>query len=129
MGDRLVDQLAEGTLLWSGERFERLAEGQAADLLGIQVPTDVGAQHAAPLQGGFKSFAGGMADFVEALVASLGSAVRTNQGVTALAPAARGWRLAVTGGAAHPAGGGGFPGPAGGNAGVPPPPGGAGRGG
>jgi len=103
MGDRLVDQLAEGTLLWSGERFERLAEGQAADLLGIQVPTDVGAQHAAPLHGGFKSFAGGMADFVEALVASLGSAVRTNQGVTALAPAARGWRLAVTGGSTHAA--------------------------
>ena len=103
MGDRLVDQLAEGTLLWSGERFERLAEGQAADLLGIQVPTDVGAQHAAPLHGGFKSFAGGMADFVEALVASLGSAVRMNQGVTALAPAARGWRLAVTGGSTHAA--------------------------
>src|SRR2546425_2606147 len=44
-----------------------------------------------------------MADFVEALVASLGSAVRMNQGVTALAPAARGWRLAVTGGSTHEA--------------------------
>jgi len=98
VGDRLVDQLAEGSLLWSGERLERLAEGQAAELLGIQVP--------APIQGGFRSFAGGMADIVEALVAPLGAAARTNQGVTALAPAARGaggWRLAVTGGSAHQA--------------------------
>src|SRR2546428_800219 len=67
MGDRLVDQLAEGTLLWSGERFERLAEGQAADLLGIQVPSDGRAAPARPPPRGFKDLPGGHADFLRAL--------------------------------------------------------------
>ncbi len=97
VGDRLVSPLAKGSMLWTGERLEPLGEGRAAELLGIQIAGE------SELAQGFKSFAGGMADFVEALVASLGSAVRTNQGVTALAPAARGWRLAVTGGSTHEA--------------------------
>src|SRR5213594_3780110 len=62
LGDRLVDQLARGATLWTGHRLEPLAEGRAAELLGIQVPTDVG---------GFRSFAGGMAELTEALAARL----------------------------------------------------------
>ena len=105
--DRLVDQLATGSMLWTGARLESLAEGRAAELLGIDVQghSDVGAQHAAPLLSGFRSFAGGMATIVEALVARLGAAVRTDQGVTAVAPSPRGWRLAVTGGSTYEAGG------------------------
>ena len=89
LGDRLVDQLARGATLWTGRRLEPLAEGRAAELLGIQVPTDVG---------GFRSFAGGMAELTEALAARLGAIIRPAQGVTGIAPTARGWRLAVTGG-------------------------------
>jgi len=106
LGDRLVDQAARGSMVWTGRRLEPIAEGRAAELLGIQlptdiraVPTDVGAQHAAPLQSGFRSFAGGMAELPEALAARLGPIIRTAQGVTGIAPTARGWRLAVTGGA------------------------------
>jgi oxygen-dependent protoporphyrinogen oxidase len=103
--DRLVDQAARGSMVWTGRRLEPIAEGRAAELLGIQlptdvgaVPTDVGAQHAAPLQHGFRSFAAGMAELTEALAARLGPIIRTTQGVTGIAPTARGWRLAVTGG-------------------------------
>src|SRR4029077_7889479 len=53
IGARLVDQLSSGSSLWTGSRLEPLAEGQAAALLGIQLP-DVGAQHAAPLREGFR---------------------------------------------------------------------------
>ena len=98
LGDRLVDQLAKGSSLWTGRRLEPLAEGRAAELLGIQVPTDVGAQHAPPLHGGFRSFAGGMAEITDALGGRLGPIIRRAQGVTGIAPTARGWRLAVTGG-------------------------------
>ena len=98
IGGRLVDQLASGSSLWTGRRLEPLAEGQAAALLGIQVSSDVGAQHAAPLHCGFRSFAAGMAELVEALVARLATAIRPAQGVAGLAPATRGWRLSLTGG-------------------------------
>src|SRR5437867_2105603 len=90
---RLVDQVARGSTLWTGRRLEPLAEGKAAELLGIQVNGNVG---------GFRTFATGMADVVEALVARLvpPPRLRTTQGVTAIAPAARGWRLSFTGGSA-----------------------------
>src|SRR5256886_646783 len=88
---RLVDQVARGSTLWTGRRLEPLAEGRAAELLGIQVNGNVG---------GFRTFATGMADVVEALVACLvpPPRLRTTQGVTAIAQAARGWRLSFTGG-------------------------------
>jgi len=89
IGDRLVDQVARGSTLWTGQRLEPLAEGKAAELLGIQVNADVG--------GGFRTFAGGMAELVEALVAGLVPRLRTTQGVTAAAPATRGWRLSFNG--------------------------------
>ena len=97
LGDRLVEQRARGATLWTGRRLEPLAEGRAAELLGIPVPAEDA------VSGGFRSFAAGMATLVEALVAGLGGAVRTNQGVSALTPTRRGWRLAVTGGSAHEA--------------------------
>jgi len=93
IGDRLVDQLARGAAVWTGSRFEALAEGSAAALLGIEVRgEDLGA--------GFRSFAGGMAVVVEALVARLGPATRTAAGVTGMSPSARGYRLTLTGGSA-----------------------------
>ena len=97
IGDRLVDQIARGSTLWTGRHLEPLPEGRAAELLGIQIPSEVGAQHAAPLQSGFRTFAGGMVEVVEALVARLTPRLRTTQGVTAVAPAQRGWRLSFTG--------------------------------
>src|SRR5437879_3087470 len=87
IGDRLVDQVARGATLWTGRRLEPLAEGKAAELLGIQ---GVNA-------GGFRTFAGGMVEVVEALVARLAPRLRTTHGVTAVAPARRGWRLSFTG--------------------------------
>ncbi|PYO95968.1 MAG: hypothetical protein DMD60_12230 [Gemmatimonadetes bacterium] len=101
IGGRLVDQVARGSTLWPGEGrpLEPLAEGKAAELLGIQANLNVGAQHAAPLQSAFRSFAAGMADIVDALVACLSSPprLRTTQGITAVAPAPRGWRLSFNG--------------------------------
>ncbi len=94
IGDRLVDQLAKGSTLWTGTRLEPLAEGRAAELLGIQGHAE------SELSRGFRSFATGMAQVVEALVAQVGPRIRASQGVTALAPAVRGWRLSVTGGSA-----------------------------
>ena len=97
IGDRLVDQVARGSTLWTGQRLEPLTEGKAAELLGIQVNANVGAQHPSPLHSGFRTFAAGMADVVEALVARLAPRLRTTQGVTAAAPATRGWRLSFNG--------------------------------
>jgi protoporphyrinogen oxidase len=93
---RLVDPLASGSSLWTGRRLEPLAEGQAAALLGIQ-----GVGQSA-VECGFRSFATGMADLVEALVARVGppvGSIRPAQGVTGLAPGTRGWRLSLSGGA------------------------------
>ena len=89
--ERLVDQVARGAALWTGRRLELLAEGKAAELLGIQVTANAGTQ--------FRTFAAGMADVVEALVACLvpPPRLRTTQGVTAIAQATRGWRLSFTG--------------------------------
>jgi oxygen-dependent protoporphyrinogen oxidase len=107
IGARLVDQQARGSMVWTGQRLEPLAEGRAAELLGIELQgiSDGGAQHAAPLQRGFRSFAGGMAEIVEALAGRLGSVVRSTHGVTGIVPSPRGWRVALTGGSALEAAG------------------------
>lgn len=97
IGDRLVDQQAAGSTLWTGERLERLAEGRAAELLGIQGIADV------DLARGFQSFAGGMRDIVDALVTRLGAAIRSTHGVGGIVPTARGWRLSLAGGSAQEA--------------------------
>ena len=93
IADRLVDQLARGAAVWTGSRFEPLAEGSAAALLGIEVRGE-------ELGAGFRSFAGGMAVVVEALVARLGPAMRAAAGVSAISPSARGYRLTLPGGSA-----------------------------
>jgi oxygen-dependent protoporphyrinogen oxidase len=89
--ERLVDQVARGAALWTGRRLEPLAEGKAAELLGIQVTANAGTP--------FRTFAAGMADVVDALIACLVTPprLRTTQGVTAITQAARGWRLSFTG--------------------------------
>lgn len=97
LDDQLVDQRARGATLWTGRRLEPLAEGRAAELLGIPVPLEDAVSR------GFRSFAAGMATLVESLVPGLGGVVRTSQGVSSLAPTRRGWRLAVTGGSAQEA--------------------------
>ena len=97
IGDRLVSQVARGATLWTGHKLEPLPEGSAAELLRIQDHVKVGAQHAAPLHSGFMTFAAGMQEIVDALVAGVGPRVRTAQGVSGIAPAARGWRLSLTG--------------------------------
>src|SRR5256885_5314109 len=83
IADRLVDQLARGAAVWTGSRFEPLAEGSAAALLGIEVRgEDLGA--------GFRSFAGGVAVGVEALVAPPRAPVRGAARGTGVRSAARG---------------------------------------
>jgi len=88
---RIVRQAARGSLLWTGTTFERLEEGRAAALLGIQARLE-------DLQAGFASFAGGMAELSDALAASLGGRIKMPLGVTGIAQAGATWRLAVTGG-------------------------------
>lgn len=97
IGDRLVDQQCAGSALWTGQRLEPLAEGRAADLLGIQGTADV------DLARGFRSFAHGMRDIVDALVARVGATIRFTHGVTGIVSTRRGWRLSVTGGSAQEA--------------------------
>jgi protoporphyrinogen oxidase len=92
VADRLVDQLARGSSLWTGHRLEPLPEGQAAALLGIN---EIAQEE---LSRGFRSFAGGMADLVDALAARLGPAVLCANGVTSIVPSRSGYRIAVTGG-------------------------------
>ncbi len=94
IGERLVDQLAHGSALWTGRALEPLEEGRAAVLLGISEPVQE------DLSKGFRSFAGGMEDVVDALVTRLGPAVATASGVANVARSSRGYRLALTGGAA-----------------------------
>jgi len=92
VGDRLVAQLARGSSRWTGKGFEPLEEGGAAALLGIDA-------RGASLAAGFRSFASGMQEIVEALA---GPVLRLAQGVAGIARAASGWRLTV-GGSAHDA--------------------------
>jgi len=98
IGDRVVAQRARGSSLWTGTALEVLEEGRAAALLGIEA-------RGADLAAGFRSFAGGMAEPVAALAERLVNNLRFTQGVTGIAPARAGWRVALTGGSAHEADG------------------------
>jgi protoporphyrinogen oxidase len=91
--DRIVRQTARGSALWTGKALRPLDEGEAAALLGIDVRKEV-------LAAGHASFAGGMGELVDALVAVVGPRIRYRVGVTAaqLSPGGRGVRLAGTGG-------------------------------
>jgi len=92
--DRLVDQIARGSFVWTGRHLDRLPEGRAAALLGI---TDIAQEE---IQKGFRSFATGMADITDALAARLGSAVQYAHGVATIEPSRNGYRIAITGGPA-----------------------------
>ena len=91
IGSHVVGQTAKGSLLWNGSTFERLEEGRAATLLGIQARLE-------QVKAGFASFAGGMGELTDALAARVNGRVQTPRGVTEITPARAGWRLAVTGG-------------------------------
>jgi protoporphyrinogen oxidase len=93
--DRLVDQLARGSFLWNGRRLEPLPEGRAAALLGITGITQE------ELYKGFRSFASGMADIVEALASRLGTAVQAANSVMSIAPSrGHGYQITVAKGSA-----------------------------
>jgi len=94
IGDRLVDQVARGSSVLTDGRLEPLGEGEAAALLGIEV------QGEGTLSKGFRSFAAGMADIIEALMARLAARVTTSRSVLGIARAAHGYRLMFTGGSA-----------------------------
>lgn len=94
IGNRVIDQMEQGTSLWSGDKFEPLAAGRAAALLGIDAtPMEVTA--------GFRSFAGGMAEPVTIVAQRLAGSLRFAQGVAGIARDGKRWRLAITGGSAH----------------------------
>jgi len=88
IADRLADQRARAALVWDGRALAPLATGAAAELLGIDA-RDL------DLSAGFRTFAGGMAELVDALAAVAPPNVG---GVTAVVPTPRGFRLSVTGG-------------------------------
>jgi len=97
IGDHVVGQQTRGTMLWTGKALAPIDEGKAAALLGIEAKKD-------DVEGGFRTFAGGMAEPVTALEQRLASLLRFAQGVAGLTPnGSSGWRLAITGGSAHDA--------------------------
>jgi protoporphyrinogen oxidase len=96
IGNRVIDQLERGTALWSGDKFEPLAAGRAAALLGIDATaTDVAA--------GFRNFAGGMAEPIATMTQRFAGSLRLAQGVAGIARDGNRWRVAITGGSAHDA--------------------------
>ena len=91
IGDHLISQQVQDSLLWDGTRLKRLSEGEAARLLGIDASrTD--------LSRGFQSFQAGMAELTDALFARVRDVMRFRVGVTALQPRGAGFRLSATGG-------------------------------
>ncbi|MGH7671281.1 MAG: protoporphyrinogen/coproporphyrinogen oxidase [Gemmatimonadales bacterium] len=98
IGGSLLSQRARGAAVWTGRALEPLGEGRAAELLAIGT-------RGADLAAGFRSFARGMAEPVTALAGRLGASLKFAQGVTGLAPARAGWRVALTGGSSHEADG------------------------
>lgn len=94
ISDRLVDQQARGTALWTGTALAPLDEGRAAALLGIDATKS-------EVAAGFRSFAAGMAEPIAALMDRLRTNVKFAQGVAGLVPMKQGWHVAITGGSAH----------------------------
>jgi oxygen-dependent protoporphyrinogen oxidase len=83
----IVEQRARASLVWDGTSLAPLSSGAAAELLAIDV-RDL------DLSAGFRSFALGMGQLVDALAAHAPQMA----GVTAIAPTERGVRLSATGG-------------------------------
>jgi len=91
IGDQVVNQCARGTSMWTGKELAPVEEGRAAAVLGIDAK---GADVAA----GFRSFAAGMSQPVDALSRQLAGALRIGQGVAGLTRAGDGWRIAISDG-------------------------------
>jgi oxygen-dependent protoporphyrinogen oxidase len=98
IADRVVQQQARGTALWSGRELVPIEEGRAAAVLGIEARN-------ADVAAGFRSFAGGMGEPVRALAGRLAGNLRFAQGVAGLARERNRWRVTITGGSAHDADG------------------------
>src|SRR6266540_2764855 len=98
ISDHVVRQVARGTSLWTGKALQPIDEGQAAALLGIDAAQ-------AEVAKGFSTFAEGMAEPVAALAQRLAGSLRFAQGVAGIVAEANRWRIAITGGSAHEAGG------------------------
>src|SRR6266540_1070835 len=98
ISDHVVRQVARGTSLWTGKALQPIDEGQAAALLGIDAAK-------AEVAKGFSTFAEGMAEPVAALAQRLAGSLRFAQGVAGIVAEANRWRIAITGGSAHEAGG------------------------
>ena len=98
IGDHIVSQQARGTALWTGTALEPIAEGRAAELLGIDASS-------AAVKAGFRSFTHGMGEPVAALAQRLAGVLRIAQGVAGLVRKGSRWHVAITGGSAHDADG------------------------
>lgn len=98
IGHRVVGQQARGTALWNGKELAPVDDGRAAALLGIEAS-------GAEVAKGFRSFAAGMGELSTTLAQRLAGVVRFAQGLAGLVPEGKGWRIAITGGAAHDADG------------------------
>jgi oxygen-dependent protoporphyrinogen oxidase len=96
IGNRVIEQEARGTALWSAGKLQPIDAGQAAVLLGIDAK-------AVEVEAGFRSFASGMGELITALSQRLSGSLRLAQGVAGLARDGTRWRLAITGGSAHDA--------------------------
>ena len=91
IGDRVVDQRARGTSLWTGTALTPVEDGRAAAVLGIEAKS-------AEVAAGFRSFAAGMSQPVVALSQRLAGVLKFTQGVAGLTRAGDRWRIAITGG-------------------------------
>jgi len=98
IGERVVNQRARGTAVWTGTALEPIEEGRAAQLLGIEAT-------GAEVKAGFRSFANGMGEPVAALAQRLAGTLCFGQEVAGLVRQGSGWRVAITGGPAHDADG------------------------
>jgi len=96
IGNRVIEQQARGTALWSGGKLQPIDAGQAAVLLGIEAkPSEV--------EAGFRSIASGMDELITAVSQRLSGSLRLAQGVAGLAQDGTRWRLAISRGSAHDA--------------------------
>jgi len=91
IGDQVVNQCARGTSMWTGKELAPVEDGRAAAVLGIDA-------QGADVAAGFRSFAAGMSQPVDALSRQLAGALRIGQGVAGLARAGDGWRITTTAG-------------------------------
>jgi protoporphyrinogen/coproporphyrinogen III oxidase len=89
---QLVTQTSNLSFYFDGTSIVELPPGEAARLLGFQVPKQ-------ELGRGIRSFSGGTGQLIDALVAdaSTGVELRTGQAVERLLPRGSGWELVVAG--------------------------------